>query len=326
MDRDTDAYQLSYQGDRKTGGDVGDLKEIKVLNRILRWTPAGITYEADPRLVEQLIKNFPPTGAPVKTAGQKSIFEGDGSPAELELQGQDVRNFRGGAARANYLAQDRPDISYPTKELCRRMHAPRRGDLRALERTVKYLASEPRLVYHYDWQDNDHAIQVYCDTDFAGCGITRKSTSGGCAMIGSHLIKHWSSTQKTVTLSSGEAELYGVVKGVAEALGLKSLGEDMRIQDHIAIDLHADSSAAIGICRRSGIGKVRHLATAQLWVQEKLKNKELKLYKVLGTENPADLLTKHVPRESVDYYIAKMHTYRGEGRPTTAPHLHANCD
>ena len=276
--------------------------------------------------MEQLVKDFPPTGAPVKTAGLKSIFEGDGSPAEWELQGHDVRRFRGGAARANYLAQDRPDISYPTKELCRRMHAPRRGDLRALERTVKYLASEPRLIYHYDWQDDNKPLSVYCDTDFAGCGITRKSTSGGCAMLGSHLIKHWSSTQKTVTLSSGEAELYGVVKGATEALGLRSLGEDMRIQSEIGIDLHADSSAAIGICRRSGIGKVRHLATAQLWVQEKLRNKELRLYKVLGTENPADLLTKHVSREFVDNYIAKMSTYRSEGRSETAPQLQKDSE
>ena len=116
-------------------------------------------------------------------------------------------------------------------------------------------------------------------------------------MLGSHLIKHWSSTQKTVTLSSGEAELYGVVKGATEALGLRSLGEDLRIQDKIVIDLHADSSAAIGICRRSGIGKVRNIATAQPWVQEKLRNKELNLFKVLGTEKPADLFTQHVPRE-----------------------------
>ena len=98
----------------------------------------------------------------------------------------------------------------------------------------------------------------------------------------------------------------------------------MRIQDQIGIDLHADSSAAIGICRRSGIGKVRHLATAQLWVQEKLRNKELRLFKVLGTENPADLLTKHVSRECVDYYMSQMHTYRQEGRSLAAPQLQAN--
>ena len=95
----------------------------------------------------------------------------------------------------------------------------------------------------------------------------------------------------------------------------------MRIQDHIVIDLHADSPAAIGIYRRSGIGKVRHVAIAQLWVQEKLRNKELNLFKVLGTENPADLLTKHVPRDSCDYYLEKMQTHRCTGRSVMAPQL-----
>ena len=116
------------------------------------------------------------------------------------------------------------------------------------------------------------------------------------------------------------------MKEATESLGLKSLGEDMWIQSQINIDLHADSSAAIGICRRSRIGKVRHLATAQLWVQEKLRNKELKLFKVLGSENPADLLTKHVSRDCVDYYIAKMRTYRHDGRPTMAPQLQTTSD
>ena len=46
-------------------------------------------------------------------------------------------------------------------------------------------------------------------------------------MLGGHLAKHWASTQRVITLSSGEAELAGVVKGAAEALGLRSLGADL---------------------------------------------------------------------------------------------------
>ena len=119
---------LPHQRRGPTGGDAGDLQEIRVLNRVIRWLPGGITYEADPRHVEMLMKDFPPTSGTVRTAGTKSSDMAD----ETLLEGSEVRKFRGGAARANYLAQDRPDISYPTKELCRRMHAPRRGDLRAL--------------------------------------------------------------------------------------------------------------------------------------------------------------------------------------------------
>merc|ERR1712122_242366 len=87
-------------------------------------------------------------------------------------------------------------------------------------------------------------------------------------MAGAHLVRNWSSTQKAVTLSSGEAELAGIVKGTAEALGLRSLAADLGLT--VGIQVHADSAAAIGICRRSGIGRVRHLATGQLWVQERV--------------------------------------------------------
>ena len=50
--------------------------------------------------------------------------------------------------------------------------------------------------------------------------------------------------------------------------------------------LRADSSAAIGICQRSGLGRVRHLAVAHLWIQEKIREAEFRLLKVLGTKNP----------------------------------------
>ena len=89
---------------------------------------------------------------------------------------------------------------------------------------------------------------------------------------GAH-IKHRAVTQKHVTLSSGEAELGGVVKGAAEGLGVQSLALDMGLQVKLAV--HADSSAAIAICRRSGIGRARHLAVGQLWVQERFRQLHL---------------------------------------------------
>ena len=136
-------------------------------------------------------------------------------------------------------------------------------------------------------------------------------------MRGTHLIKHWSSTQKSVTLSSGEAELNGIVKGAAEALGMQSLSRDLGVE--MPLSLHADSAAAIGICRRSGIGRVRHLAVGQLWVQEKLKTGAFKLYKVAGEQNPADALTKHLARDVLDRHVSAMSLVRLTGRAETAP-------
>ena len=140
-------------------------------------------------------------------------------------------------------------------------------------------------------------------------------------MLGRHANKHWSSTQKTIALSSGEAELIGIVKGASEAIGLRSVAADMGLT--LDISLLTDSSAALGICRRTGIGKVRHLAVGQLWVQDKVRSGELKLYKVAGEKNPADLLTKPLPRGALSYHQAFMHVYVIDGRSSLAPSIAA---
>jgi hypothetical protein len=298
----------------KLGGDAGDLSELRVLNRVLSWGPEGIRVEADPRHQEILTAQLEESARSLSTAGVKDKPEGKAEGRELNEA--ETKSFRSGAARANYLSLDRPDLSFATKELCRRMSQPSSRDTEALLRVCRYLKGAPRVVYEFRWQP-EVGIQAYVDTDFAGCLATRRSTSGGCAMRGTHLLKHWSSTQKTVTLSSGEAELNGIVKGAAEALGLQSLGRDLGLE--MELSLHTDSAAAVGICRRSGIGKVRHLAVGQLWVQEKLKSGAFRLYKIAGTENPADALTKHLARDVLDKHLKAMCLQRLDGRAMSAP-------
>ena len=87
--------------------------------------------------------------------------------------------YRGLAARANYLAADRVDVQFASKEVCRWMSAPTCSGWTGLKRLTRSLYGMPRLVYLYPWQEID-AIDVYVDTDWAGCARTRKSTSGGC--------------------------------------------------------------------------------------------------------------------------------------------------
>eukprot|EP00969_Alexandrium_andersonii_P041948 1840225-Alexandrium_andersonii.AAC.1 len=70
-------------------------------------------------------------------------------------------------------------------------------------------------------------------------------------------------TQETIATSSGEAELAGIVKGTAKGPGLVAIAHDLGFSTSLLAC--ADSSAAIGICRRTGTGRVRRLAVGQLW-------------------------------------------------------------
>ena len=126
----------------------------------------------------------------------------------------------------------------------------------ALKRLCRYLRTRQRLVFRYDYQRATH-IDTYSDTDHAGCVRTRKSTSGGCFMVGKHIIKTWSATQQCVALSSGEAEFYGVVRASGITLRHKSLMSDLGL--NIPTRVWTDSSAAMGICARQGFGKLRHI-------------------------------------------------------------------
>ena len=107
---------------------------------------------------------------------------------------------------------------------------------------------------------------------------------------GTHLLKSWSTNQQIVALSSGEAELYAQVKGAAQTLGMISMAADFG--EHVTGTVYSDSSAALGIVTRSGLGKVRHIRVQYLWLQERVAQSDLMVRKVAGEANPADLLTK----------------------------------
>ena len=118
-------------------------------------------------------------------------------------------------------------------------------------------------------------------------------------MLGKHLLKSWSSTQASVALSSGEAEFYRVVRCAGVGLGVKALFSDLGLAMPFCVC--TDSSAAIGIAGRQGLGKLRHIECSALWIQQRLRRGEFTLRKVLGTAKPADVFIKFfsIPRSTL---------------------------
>ena len=141
---------------------------------------------------------------------------------------------------------------------------------------------------------------------------------------GGDLIKHSSKTQKVVTLSSAEAELGGIVHGATEGLGVQSVAADLGIAG--TLTLRADAQAAIGICRRSGIGRVPHLAVGQLCIQERIREKTITLEKVAGEANPAGAATKHLDAGRLLRCCATLGCETRPGRSGAAPVLAADVE
>jgi hypothetical protein len=264
---------------------------------VVEWKKEGICYEADQRHAEIVIAglHLDDKTKSVTTPCEKSEINHDPLDAVSETM------YRALVARCNYLAQDRSDIGFAVKELCRKMSRPDQGSWAGLKRLDRYLLKRPRVTTNYHYQRRRDTVTVWTDTDFAGCKETRKSTSGGVMKLGSHTVKTWSTTQAVIALSSGEAEYYGLVKGGGVAIGAKNMLRDLGVS--VNIELKTDASAAKGIASRRGTGKVRHIEVQQLWLQEKVANGDIVVQNVNGEDNQSDALTKPVDGSHIDRHI-----------------------
>ena len=111
--------------------------------------------------------------------------------------------------------------------------------------------------------------------------------------------------------------MHGIGKGISPALGLKSLYGDLG--KRVDLRIHSDATAAIGMARRCGLGKLRHLDCEDLWIQAKVRNEEIKLVKELGTSNPADMLTKYLNQKTLQSALKTMNMRSEAGRLESAP-------
>ena len=293
--------------------------QIIFLGRVVSWEQHGLRYEADPTHAELIISQLELRDAkPVTTPGVTATHpRNENDDENPPLGAAEASQFRGVAARTNFLSQDRVDIQYASKEASRWMSRPRKGDWEVLNRIGRYLLSHPRMTLVYGWRNLPTEITTYSDTDWAGCKDTRRSTSGGVVMHGKHRLRSWSRMQTLVALSSAEAELYGTVRASCEALGCKSMIKDYgRI---VGCRLYADASAALGIIQRIGLGKVRHLETNSLWIQQACRTKIIQYLKVPGEHNPADVLTKHLAEDPRKKHISFIGLQLLAGRPAAAP-------
>ena len=131
------------------------------------------------------------------------------------------------------------------------------------------------------------------------------------------MLKWWSKTQPTIALSSGEAELAAIVRSTSEGLGMIAVMKEFLIDCDLIVK--SDAIAAIGIVKRQGLGRVRHLAVADLWVQQRAKAGEVHYVKLDGKRNTSDMMTKPVEREVIMRHMQSLGLHFRSGRHEATP-------
>ena len=142
---------------------------------------------------------------------------------------------------------------------------------------------------------------MYSDADWRGDKATHRSVSAGVIARGGHCLETLTKKQQVVSLSSAESELYAAVK---TGLGVQSVAKDLGIS--CRLNLHLDASATMCLVSRRGLGKARHVDVQNLWIQEACKTGQFATKKVGTNVNPADLMTKPLPRPKVEQHMSFM--------------------
>ena len=264
------------------------------LKRHRRRTPEGTYISPNARYVQGVAQALGLDGC--KSVATPSVIGRQAEENDAEkLEGSDVKLFRSSVGSLAYAAIDREDVQLEINRLAKQMSSPTVGGMVMLRRVVRYMVGtadfEVKMPIPTDKSHKRAHLKVFCDSDWAGQPGRNSQTSvhveiDGCPMHG------YSKRQEAIALSSAEAEYYALTSGLSLGLYVKIVLEFMDFA--VVATIASDSSAARGIARREGVGRVKHLSTRCLWAQQVFKRKLFNLAVVLGTENPADLGTKEM--------------------------------
>lgn len=282
---------------------------VEVLGKTKTRIPGAILTAPDPKHSKNIIKALGVGPKEKSQVPSKRVDLTNTEPLSDEL----AARYRSATGSGIYLSADRRDIQYAVKELARHMAAPRQCDWDCALVLGRYLQTRPDMVrvtaLDPDAYEGPLILDVFSDSDWAGCVETRRSTDSHVACLGGGVVAVTSQTQPGLpATSSPDAELRGMSRACREALFIHDLAVmDFGLEVQVP-RLWADSSTGITAGKRIGPGtKLRHLDVCEFYVQGAVQAGKIQLRKVKGTQNPANFLTKHAKSgPEVDQALASI--------------------
>ena len=98
---------------------------------------------------------------------------------------------------------------------------------------------------------------------------------------------------------------------------LTSLLQDMGIDADVR--LVTDATTGKAIAPRSGIGKVWHIVTRELWIQDEVLRGRLIIIKLKNLLNTSDVLIEYLDKRTLDEAVAQLVHHYANGSSPAAP-------
>jgi len=209
----------------------------------------------------------------------------------------------------------RPDIKYIVSAMSKYLNEPRVAQWKALKKVLRYLNGTKKLGIHYrqmpkapkcplGYVSSSHfsmsnlRVDGYVDSDFANNVDDRRSITGYVYFMAGGPVSWQSHSQKTVALSSMEAEYMALAAATQEALWLKMILEELQFLLQTPMRLLEDNVACIHFADHPGEHRrSKHIDYKYHFVRERVKQGDIQVDSVKSQDNVADLFTKALPRD-----------------------------
>lgn len=212
----------------------------------------------------------------------------------------DQKLYRGMIGSLLYLTASRPDILFSVCLCARFQSDPREPHLTAVKRIFRYLKGTTNLGLLYK-KTSDYKLVGFCDADYAGDRIERKSTSGNCQFLGDNLISWASKRQATIALSTAEAEYISAASCCTQLLWMKHQLEDYQITEN-CIPIYCDNTAAICLSKNPILhSRAKHIEIKHHFIRDYVQKGVLDIQFIDTDHQWADIFTKPLTVERFNF-------------------------
>jgi Reverse transcriptase (RNA-dependent DNA polymerase) len=204
------------------------------------------------------------------------------------------------------LTQTRPDLAFALQWLSRQLQHPTLQHLSAAKGVLRYLKGSQDIAVCYG-TETDLIPKAYCDSDYAGCKTTAKSTYGYLFTVAGGPISWKSKRSTTVALSTLEAEYTAISESVREIQWLHGLYREMQFPIQGPILLHSDNQGAISTANDpKHHNRTKHTLVRFEYVRQEVRKSTVAIQYLDTASMPADGLTKPLNTTKFSVFVSLM--------------------
>lgn len=172
------------------------------------------------------------------------------------------------------------------------MKEPLQAHWEAAMRVLRYLKSSPGQGIILP-KENNLELVGFCDSDWAACPLTRRSTSGYLMKLGEAPISWKTKKQVTVSRSSSEAEYRAMAHATSEIIWLRNLLSCLQVQCDSPTLLHCDNQAALHLAANPVYHeRTKHIEVDCHFIREHIQSKAISTAYIPTKQQQADIFTK----------------------------------